>query len=234
MAIKLFSVTWATDTAGPSPDNNMRTELFLKGCKKAIDGNACKGCFNKDLWNGEAEFTYTPEQMATQIIKMAPNKYITIGGGEPTDQIDDLVELTFLLKKAQFHIMVYTWRDLESILKAYHERPYEIPNESFEEKMIRLLSHIDILVDGSYDENERLYNGKQGDGFLSSVGSGNQIIWDTRMHRTPYMPEYNQIEGYKMRDLAGLYINPDKTLTYITKEKKEPIKVKTIITKEEF
>ena len=37
---------WSVKTAGPSPFNNERTELFLLGCKKAMSGKPCKGCFN--------------------------------------------------------------------------------------------------------------------------------------------------------------------------------------------
>lgn len=221
MPIKLFNVTWSTDTAGVSPHNNMRTELFFKGCNKAISGNACRGCFNTKLWDNTAEYTYTPEEMANQIIKNAPNKYITIGGGEPTDQIDGLIELTKLLKKAGFHIMVYTWRSLEYTLSKCDSLLLgeKIKDANFMQKMKLLLDNIDMLVDGIYDEDKRLYDKDAGDGLLSSIGSGNQVVWDVR----DYNKEKGLVAGYRMEDLGGLYIKSNNDLVYILKEDKNPI-----------
>ena len=211
--IKLFTVTWSTDTAGPSPHDNMRTEVFFKGCNKAITGNACRGCFNSPLWKGDAEFTYTPEEIASQIVKHAPNKYVTIGGGEPTDQLEGLVELTRLLKEHGFHIMVYSWKDLYTVLH----------NHTGERKgFLKLIQNIDMLVDGIFDPKERLYKMNQGDGFLSSIGSGNQTIWDIRDYRL----NGKEIIGYKMRDLQGLYIKMNDDLVYITNERKDPLRIK--------
>lgn len=209
--IKLFTVTWSTDTAGVSPDNNMRTELFFKGCNKALSGNACLGCFNRKLWDDSANITYSPESIAEQIKTYAPNHYITIGGGEPTDQMEGLIELTKLLKAEGFHIMVYTWKDLQSKL-----------NEETKERddFIRLLKNIDMLVDGIYDPRERLYKDNARDGFLNSIGSGNQTIWDVRYYN---QSENNQLIGYKMRDLYALHLKMNDDLVYITKEDKEPI-----------
>ena len=50
---------------------------------------------------------------------------------------------------------------------------------------------------------------------LSSIGSGNQRVWDIKA-----MNEENVAIGrYAMKDLAGLYIKPDTNdLVYITKE----------------
>jgi anaerobic ribonucleoside-triphosphate reductase activating protein len=211
--IKLFTVTWSTDTAGPSPHKNMRTEVFFKGCNKAITGNACLGCFNQPLWDDHAEFTHSPESIAAQISKHAPNKFVTIGGGEPTDQIEGLIELTRLLKEDGFHIMVYTWKDLHSVL---HNHTGE------RNEFLRLLQNIDMLVDGIFDPKERLYQMNHGDGFLSSIGSGNQTIWDVR----DYQKDGHDLMGYKMRDLQGMYLKMNNDLVYITTEAKEPIKLK--------
>lgn len=208
--IKLFSVTWSTDTAGVSPHGNMRTEIFFKGCNKALVGDPCVGCFNQALWDDYAEKTYSPEEIANQIEKYAPNKYVTIGGGEPTDQMEGLIELTELLKQKGFHIMVYTWKDLQAMLLDHEEGP----------KFYRLLEHIDMLVDGIFDPSERMYKIDQGDGFLSSIGSGNQTIWDVKHYREN-KPE---MIGYKMRDLVGLYLKSNNDLVYITKDYQDPIR----------
>ena len=40
-AIRLFDISWKCKTAGPSPINNERIEVFLLGCKKAAIGHPC-------------------------------------------------------------------------------------------------------------------------------------------------------------------------------------------------
>ena len=49
--LKVFDIRFDVTTAGPSPINNRRIELFLLGCDKAMKGQPCKGCFNSKLWD---------------------------------------------------------------------------------------------------------------------------------------------------------------------------------------
>ena len=90
--IRLFDINWKCKTAGPSPINNERIEVFLLGCKKAAIGHPCPGCFNSITWNDSiAEYSWNPEELADKIANYTTNRYITIGGGEPTDQIKYLI-----------------------------------------------------------------------------------------------------------------------------------------------
>ena len=207
--ILLRECNWAVKTAGPSPDDNKRTELFLLGCNKAMSGNPCKGCFNTTTWNKEnAQWSHDPIKMAEHINNCAPNKYITIGGGEPTDQIDNLIILTRELKKYGFHIMMYTWRTLkyETSLFWHKDLPYE--HTKSVNSWVQLLNNVDIIVDGEYKEELRLWDGTKEDGLVSSVGSANQIIWDVP----------NKI-GYSMQDIDYLWIKPENNdLLYILKD----------------
>ena len=221
--ILLRDCRWSVTTAGPSPYNNQRTELFLLGCNKAMTGNPCKGCFNSTTWdNSTAQWSHDPVKMAEHINNNAPNKYITIGGGEPTDQIENLIILCKELKKYGFHIMMYTWRDLKhelDLIFNHHMTAYygtsSIEKLDFAEKMWELTHHLDIIVDGEYKQEERLYQQELGDGMLSSIGSGNQRVWDIKAMNEGAIA----ISRYAMRDLAGLYIKPDTNdLVYITKE----------------
>lgn len=207
--ILLRDVKWKVKTAGPSPDNNERTEIFFLGCAKAMSGNPCKGCFNKTTWdNSKAEFSHDPVLMAKHIAENAPNKYVTIGGGEPTDQLDNLLILCEELKKYGFHIMMYTWKNLQMITKM----PQSIFGDQTEIAMNvikyqKLLKYVDIIVDGEYKAEQRLWDGTKGDGLISSVGSGNQIIWDIRKRR-----------GFKMKDIDALYFSNNDDLLYILKD----------------
>lgn len=223
--LRIFDIKWRTDTAGPSPNNNERIEVFLLGCNKAMQGNPCKGCFNSITWDkSKAEYSWDPIELANMINEGCDpnNKYITIGGGEPTDQVDMLIPFAKRLKEHGFHIMMYTWRDLKhelDLIFNHHMTAYygisSIEKLDFAEKMWELTHHLDIIVDGEYKQEERLYQQELGDGMLSSIGSGNQRVWDIKAMNERAIA----ISRYAMRDLAGLYIKPDTNdLVYITKE----------------
>jgi organic radical activating enzyme len=217
--LKVFDIRWETDTAGPSPHDNKRVEVFLLGCKRAMEGDACNGCFNSSTWDAsKAEFEHDPIKMADNIAEMTELRYITIGGGEPTDQIEHLIPFVKRLKEHGFHIMMYTWRDYSKEIDG-HAVVYEMgtPNkDDLQAQLRRLPCYVDILVDGEFRQDECLYQENLGDGMLSSIGSGNQIIWDFKEWRyAPPLP----CPRYPMRDLVGLYIKPDTNdLVYITKE----------------
>lgn len=205
----LRDVRWKVKTAGPSPFNNERTELFLLGCNKAMSGNPCKGCFNSTTWDtSRAEFSHDPILMAQHIKEHAPNKYITIGGGEPTDQIKNLIILCKNLKQYDFHIMIYTWKILRHalLLDGPVLDPLNDKENEFCDQMRELLKYVDIVVDGEYKEEERVWDGQKEDGLVSSIGSGNQIVWDIKK-------QY----GFSMRDISKLFIDENNNLQFLLK-----------------
>lgn len=207
--LKLMDVKWSVKTAGPSPFNNERTELFLLGCEKALAGHPCKGCFNSSTWDAsKVSLLHDPIKMAEHINNTSPNKYITVGGGEPTDQIEGLIVLCKELKeKYNFHIMVYTWRCLEFFLSRKYVS-FEIEQgKHFNRQLRELLKYVDIIVDGEFKIEEKLWDGTKEDGLISSVGSGNQIVWDIQKGY-----------GYAMRDINKLTIVRDTELQYDLKD----------------
>lgn len=194
--LRIFNVLWTSESGGPSPEGNKRTELFLAGCKMAYEGHPCKDCFNPGLWDSNKFVAeVTPIEAFFNIAKNAPNKYITIVGGEPLDQIEPLTRLCGILKANGYHIIVFTHYTMEEVMAMEYGK--------------RLINNIHVLIDGKYEENERIYRDNFGDGFTDAVGSGNQVIWDC---------EAENLEGIAARDLAGIYVCPDHTLRYITKE----------------
>jgi len=208
--IKLFGVKWSTDEGGPSPDDNMRTELYFMGCERAAAGNSCDGCYNSDLWENRPGATVRkPADMAAHIAKYAPNKFITIVGGEPTDQLEGLTELCKLLKADGFHIIVFTWKTLKYLTITCGGQRYR-----------ELLENIDILVDGEYKADQRIYVEDMGDGFLGTIGSANQTIWDLKEWRDDNFSKV--INGHPAGDLAGFYVLQNGDLRYITKYNVEP------------
>lgn len=204
--MKLYDVKWTSLHAGPSPLNNRRTEMFFYGCKIAVEGHPCKNCFNPDLWNSKGASSIDKDNVVNSIVGYAPNKYITFVGGEPLDQLHELAYVCSKLKKHGFHIIVFTHYKLKELKRSCD--------------MLVLLNSIDILIDGEYREEERIYDDKAGDGLHNAVGSANQIIWDLRPSTDK--EKANIIEGYKAGDLAGIYVKPNDDLVYILKKDIEP------------
>ena len=81
--------------------------------------------------------------------------------------------------------------------------------------VIILLDNIDILIDGKYVKEERIYIDDFEDGLYNAVGSGNQVIWDLKNKQFC-------IEGVAAKDLAGIYVKPDNSLVFITKINTNP------------
>ena len=116
---------------------------------------------------------------------------------------------------------MYTWRELKDILKidGMNEDGAFIKHE-LNKPFKELLKNLDILIDGQFILEERTYQQELGDGMLNSIGSANQIVWDIKLtndnKNKNLIPTYF---GYKLEELAGLYIKPDTNdLIYITKE----------------
>lgn len=213
--LKVFDIKFDVTTAGPSPNNNKRIELFLLGCDKAMRGDACVGCFNKKLWDSNlAEFACDINSLAQWIIDRTSDneRYITIGGAEPTFQIDYLIPFCKILKDAGFHIMMYTYRELLHEYNVSTKR-YDTPIKIKTEKWNALLENIDIVVDGPFILEQKLYKEDEGDGFLSSIGSGNQRIWDIQ-----FFNKYHELRGYPMRDLQNITLSFDNKLIYYVKQ----------------
>ena len=219
--LKVFDIRFDVTTAGPSPNDNKRIELFLLGCDKAMTGNPCKGCFNYKLWDAnKAEHALDPLELAEWIIERTPEneRYITLGGGEPLQQIDKLIPLCKTLKENGFHIMMYTWRKLKHYLNTSKELTIDLtmaPDSlNIRKKLPELLPYLDMIVDGQFIQEEKLYQEDKGDGLLSSIGSGNQFVWDIAFYNKTGMYRY-----YAMRDLKELKVSElDNALIMYLKE----------------
>lgn len=104
-----------------SMENNM-FEIYIAGCKKKmINGKLqhCPGCHNYELWefNNENNINITLDKVNVNL-SMFGNiiDYIAILGGDPIDQdIEELKNLIFMLKKYEKNIIIFTGYDIEYI-----------------------------------------------------------------------------------------------------------------------
>lgn len=197
----VFDLNFHSVTAGPSPDG-VRVELFLFGCNKAMSGNPCPGCFNRMIWDSSiATCAVHGDDLADYIAERTGNdkKYISIVGGEPLDQIKNLIPFCKRLKDYGFHIIIFTWREVKRILSNKNE---------FHNDFLNLIQYVDIVIDGEFfkEESDR-FDEQSCDGLFSAVGSENQIIWDI-----------STMEGHAMRELDGIYLDENDRLVFKLKE----------------
>lgn len=187
MNINLYDYRINIRTAGPSVQDNLRSELYFAGCRKAEEGDPCRGCFNYQLWQREQGSQISIQAIVDRLEDMRSVKSVTIVGGEPTDQLEGLIELCRLLKKYNYHILVISWHTYEDMLK---ENP-----EQYEQ----LFDTIDVLVDGQYDEHQRIYDDTHTNVMRSFIGSNNQKVVDLSQYSldNKIIKAYDHIDQYK-------------------------------------
>ena len=154
----------------------VRVSLFVSGCTRH-----CKNCFNPETWN----FTYGQEfteQTQQEILKaLAPNYIngLSILGGEPFEPQNQPVLAAFAERVKQQYpnktIWCYTGYVLEEHLLAVGRVRGEYTD--------RLLSNIDVLVDGPFIEEKK-------DITLRFRGSSNQRLLDLQQTLKEGTPIY--------------------------------------------
>ena len=90
----------------------IRTVLFLQGCKRH-----CFNCHNPQTWDINNGIKYDINELANTIIEKSSFKKITISGGEPLLQIEQLEKLLNLLKSENFNITLYTGFEKKDVPK---------------------------------------------------------------------------------------------------------------------
>ena len=193
--IAVFDIRYEIKNAGPSPHDNRRTELYFAGCDKAASGNPCKNCFNPMIWQRDKALVKSAQDFLDCLNKHNIPRFITLVGGEPTDQLDGLVEFGRLAKADGYHIILFSWHDVEW-LKA---------------KLGDALCYFDIIIPGEYLESRRIYDESKDDGLHNMIGSDNQYIW---------LPKEGELA--KAGDLSSLALNKERVLevTYTDGSKK--------------
>ena len=127
------------------------------------------------------------------------------------DQIEPLAELCSALKEKGFHIILFTHFELVEIMA-------EIQTSDKAQSYIKMLHNIDVLIDGKYDDSQRIYDESLEDGLHDAIGSRNQVVWDFEEWRrkSENGNKEHKILGMKAGDLAGLYVCPNGELRYVT------------------
>ena len=162
----------------------IRTTLFVSGCT-----NKCKNCFNPETWSFTYGSSFTKE-VAEDILNTFNSPFIaglTLLGGEPMEPENQRELLPFVREfKTRFPektLWLYTGNLYEELTRGVGNHPKCI------EETAELLSYVDILVDGRFEEDKKSLG-------IRFRGSTNQRIID--MNKTRITGEITIWEGCKL------------------------------------
>lgn len=115
-----------------------RYVIWVQGCPFK-----CPGCFNLDFQPLINKTLVSVEELADRILSVKDIEGVTYSGGEPMIQAEPLYSLSSLLKKHRLTVLCYSGFTLEQL----HHR-----NDPY---ISKLLSLLDILIDGPYVEEKK-------------------------------------------------------------------------------
>lgn len=149
----------------------VRVSLFVSGCT-----HYCKNCFNSCAWDfsyGE-KFTEETEKEIFHELDLSYVNGLSLLGGDPFEVENQYGLLPFLKKVKerypQKNVWCYTGNVLKDDLKSFTNDKYNTPVTE------ELLSYIDILVDGEFEQ-------ERADITLKFKGSANQRVIDMNASR---------------------------------------------------
>lgn len=166
-----ISHTATTEFLGPGN----RYVIWVQGCEKR-----CKGCINPEGWRKDGGVEKSVEDLVLEIKAKEEIVGVTISGGEPFLQFDELVKLVSVLKKqTTLDVMLYSGYTLEELVIR------------FGSKLDELFPFVDLFIDGEYIDE--LNNGN------AYKGSDNQKIY---YFTEKYISEKERIEMLRNRDFS--------------------------------
>jgi len=121
-----------------------RFTLWTQGCSKG-----CVNCFNPETWSNKNNIILTPKEIF-ELIKDFELDGVTITGGDPFEQENELLELLILISGLSLSkgVIVFTGFTYD-----------EIRENKIREKCC---DYIDVLIDGRYEDNNRVTSNLKG------------------------------------------------------------------------
>jgi anaerobic ribonucleoside-triphosphate reductase activating protein len=150
----------------------LRTTIFMQGCP-----HHCNGCHNPDTWDyngGGTEMTL--EEIWNEVMSSSKLiKGITISGGEPFLQVNDVLNLVDLAIDNLLDVVIYTGYTLEELIAMSDKQP----------RIITILLFTDLLIDGRFIEEQRdislPFRGSKNQRLIrsnSTIITGSLKLWD--------------------------------------------------------
>ena len=135
----------------------IRKVIFAQGCR-----HHCKGCFNPSTHDFNGGYECDTDKIIERINSDYMIDGVTFSGGDPFEQAEAFAEIAKNINP-ELNIWCYTGYTLQEIINKANEKP----------EWVDLLTHIDVLVDGKFEEDKKDRN-------LKFKGSSNQNIIQLR------------------------------------------------------
>lgn len=135
--ITIASILYNDLANGP----NLRTVLFVQGCP-----HHCKGCHNQHTWSFTDGVLYTADELYKELTCNPLDKGITISGGEPICQWEELHPVIQQLRNKNYHLMLYTG----------YTRTWLNNKIKTDDLFLDFLSLFDMIVTGPYIEQQKV------------------------------------------------------------------------------
>ncbi len=142
MEIRIHKILKQTKVEGP----NSRYCIWFQGCSRH-----CKGCWAQATWAHNGGKVFDTQEIINDILNTPDIEGVTFLGGEPFEQPEALLEIASKIHSAGLSVLCFTGGKIEEIQKTHSE----------------ILKHIDLLIDGEFDENKKDFS-------RPWVGSSNQ------------------------------------------------------------
>ena len=173
--MRVSRILYPITTLGPGN----RVVVWTAGCSKA-----CPRCENPELWHSTSEQEISPEQLSKKLIQISKAydvHCLTMTGGDPLEQAEELLSLLKLLRPFYSDVLVYTGYTFQEIEASFTS-----------EQLEQLKALMDVMIDGRYED-------RKNDNAVPLRGSTNQnVIFladnlkDTYKH---YMNQGRQVQN---------------------------------------
>ena len=159
----------------------IRFVVFTQGCP-----HHCPDCHNPQSWPMEGGTFVTADRLLQEIRKNPTIQGLTLSGGEPTLQCEELLPLVREVKKLGLDVVTFSGYTFEQLQKRCGLEGPDHGQETEGEAALRELLHLtDILVDGPYLKEQRdlslQYRGSKNQRLLdcsASLEAGKAVLWE--------------------------------------------------------
>ncbi len=164
MKARIHKILKHTKVEGPGT----RYCIWFQGCSRH-----CEGCWAKATWDLSSGKEIDVEKLLEDIKSTKNIEGVTFLGGEPFEQPEVIEFLAKEIKKAKLSLICFTGNKIENL----------------QDKYKKILENIDILIDGSYEQEKQDFS-------RPWVGSSNQKYhFLTNRYDEKILSEYkNKIE----------------------------------------
>jgi anaerobic ribonucleoside-triphosphate reductase activating protein len=182
MLINLHSTIKSSRVNGPGD----RFVIWTQGCRKG-----CKNCYNPETWSHYRNNLIDIDLLVEEI-KNSSTSGVTISGGDPFEQPEELFYLLTKIKQLDLSngVIVFSGCTIDEI--------------RVREELRKSLDYIDVLIDGLYIDEKRISSGLAGSSnqefhFLTDKISRDNILIDQEVE-IHLLGDLIQLTGFPLID----------------------------------